>query len=146
MDVLNSEQYNGHVIQAECDSPSRNVHTHRYCGLPAPISMLMHGFWARRVMYECRLTTVGTGARYPTRSWPRAKQELGIMSMNNTMFPPDYFSKTDASFLVGEMSGIIAGCDTIASMHFLPDQFHLWNESFSYTYVSHSIKKFFSNL
>ena len=76
----------------------------------------------------------------------RVKQELGIMYAPNSMFPPDCFSKTDASFIVGEMHQRIAGCNTLASLHFPPDHFHMWNESLSYTYVSHSIKEFFSNL
>ena len=62
------------------------------------------------------------------------------------MFPSECFSKTDASFFVGEIHNRIAGCNTLASLHFQPDHFHMWNESISYTYVSHSIKEFFSNL
>ena len=68
------------------------------------------------------------------------------MSVNHAMFPSDCFSQTDAPFFVGEMHNRIAGCNTLASLHFPPDHFHMWNESISYTYVSHSIKEFFSNL
>ena len=68
------------------------------------------------------------------------------MSVNHAMFPSDCFSQTDATFFVGEMHNRIAGCNTLASLHFPPDHFHMWNESISYTYVSHSIKEFFSNL
>ena len=65
------------------------------------------------------------------------------MSVNHAMFPSDCFSQTDAPFFVGEMHNRIAGCNTLASLHFPPDHFHMWNESLSYTYVSHSIKEFF---
>ena len=68
------------------------------------------------------------------------------MSVNHAMFPSDCFSQTDAPFFVGEMHNRIAGCNTLASLHFPPDHFHMWNESISYTYVSHSIEEFFSNL
>ena len=64
----------------------------------------------------------------------------------NSMFPPDCFSKTDASFIVGEMHQRIAGCNTLASLHIQPGRFHKTSENASFTYVSHSIKEFFSNI
>lgn len=64
----------------------------------------------------------------------------------NSMFPPDCFSKTDASFIVGEMHQRIAGCNTLASLHIQPGRFHMVNETVLFTYVSHSIKEFFSNI
>ena len=68
------------------------------------------------------------------------------MYVPNSMFPPDCFSKTDASFIVGEMHERIAGCNTLASLHIQPGRFHKTSENASFTYVSHSIKEFFSNI
>ena len=64
----------------------------------------------------------------------------------NSVFPPDCFPKTDASFLVGEMHNRIAACNTMASLHIQPGRFHKTSENASFTYVSHSIKEFFSNI
>ena len=68
------------------------------------------------------------------------------MYVPNSMFPPDCFSKTDASFIVGEMHQRIAGCNTLASLHIQPGRFHMVNETVLFSYVSHSIKEFFSNI
>ena len=65
---------------------------------------------------------------------------------HNSVFPPDCFPKTDASFLVGEMHNRIAACNTMASLHIQPGRFHKTSENASFTYVSHSIKEFFSNI
>lgn len=64
----------------------------------------------------------------------------------NTLSPPEYLRKIDASFLVGEESNRIAACNTLASLHIQPGRFHMSNETASFTYVSHSIKEFFSNI
>ena len=68
------------------------------------------------------------------------------MSVNHAMFPSDCFSQTDAPFFVGEMHNRIAGCNTLASLHIQPGRFHMVNETVLFTYVSHSIKEFFSNI
>jgi len=62
------------------------------------------------------------------------------------MFPPDYFPKTHASFIVGEEHNKLAGCNTLASLHIQPGQLHMANETSPFAYVSHSVKEFFSNL
>ena len=68
------------------------------------------------------------------------------MSVNHAMFPSDCFSQTDAPFFVGEMHNRIAACNTMASLHIQPGRFHKTSENASFTYVSHSIKEFFSNI
>jgi len=65
---------------------------------------------------------------------------------HNSVFPPDCFPKTDASFLVGEMHNRIAACNTMASLHIQSGRVHKTSENASFTYVAHSIKEFFSNI
>jgi len=64
----------------------------------------------------------------------------------NEQSPPEYLRKIDASFLIGEVSERLSACNILASLHIRPGHLHMANESVSFTYVSHSIKEFFSNL
>ena len=73
-------------------------------------------------------------------------EQLGIMSVVDSMFPPDYFPMTHPMFIVGEEHDRLAGCDVLASLYIQPGHPHSANETSSFTYVSHSIKEFFSNL
>ena len=68
------------------------------------------------------------------------------MAVNTTMFPPDYFPKMKTTFIVGEEHNRLSGCNTLASLHIQPGHLHMANETSTFTYVSHSIKEFFSNL
>ena len=68
------------------------------------------------------------------------------MSVVDSMFPPDYFPMTHPMFIVGEEHDRLAGCDVLASLYIQPGHPHSANETSSFTYVSHSIKEFFSNL
>ena len=68
------------------------------------------------------------------------------MAMNTTMFPPDYFPKMKTTFIVGEEHNRLSGCNTLASLYIQPGHLHMANETSTFTYVSHSIKEFFSNL
>ena len=74
------------------------------------------------------------------------REQLGIMSVVDSMFPPDYFPMTHPMFIVGEEHDRLAGCDVLASLYIQPGHPHSANETSSFTYVSHSIKEFFSNL
>ena len=60
--------------------------------------------------------------------------------------PPEYLRKIDASFLIGDVSERLSACNILASLHIRPGHLHMANETASFTYVSHSIKEFFSNL
>ena len=68
------------------------------------------------------------------------------MIVYNEQSPPEYLRKIDASFLIGEVSERLSACNILASLHIRPGHLHMANESVSFTYVSHSIKEFFSNL
>lgn len=64
----------------------------------------------------------------------------------NTLSPPEYLRKIDASFLIGDVHERLAACNILASLHIQPGHLHMSNETASFTYVSHSIKEFFSNI
>ena len=68
------------------------------------------------------------------------------MSVIDSMFPPDYFPKTNSIFIVGEEHNRLSGCNVLASLHIQPGQLHMASETSPFAYVSHSIKEFFSNL
>ena len=68
------------------------------------------------------------------------------MSVVDSMFPPDYFPKTNSIFIVGEEHNRLSGCNVLASLHIQPGQLHMASETLPFAYVSHSIKEFFSNL
>jgi len=68
------------------------------------------------------------------------------MSVVESMYPPDFFPKINTTFIVGEEHNRLAGCNTLASLHFQSGQLHTTKETSPFTYVSHSIKEFFSNL
>ena len=68
------------------------------------------------------------------------------MSVVDSMFPPDYFPKTNSIFIVGEEHNRLSGCNVLASLHIQPGQLHMASETSPFAYVSHSIKEFFSNL
>ena len=57
-----------------------------------------------------------------------------------------YLSKTNASFLVGDVLNSMTGCNTLVSLHLQPGPHYTQDELKSFTYVSHSIKEFFDNI
>ena len=60
--------------------------------------------------------------------------------------PSQCLAKTNASFLVGDAASTLTGCNTLASLHLQPGPHNEVNETKSFTYVSHSIKEFFSHI
>lgn len=60
--------------------------------------------------------------------------------------PSQCLSRTNASFLVGDAASTLTGCNTLASLHLQPGPHNEVNETKSFTYVSHSIKEFFSHI
>lgn len=60
--------------------------------------------------------------------------------------PSQCLSKTNASFLIGDALNTLTGCNTLASLHLQPGPHNEVNETKSFTYVSHSIKEFLSNI
>lgn len=59
---------------------------------------------------------------------------------------PQYLSRINASFLVGDVLNSVTGCDTLVSLHLQPGPHYRQDELKSFTYVSHSIKEFFDNI
>ena len=57
-----------------------------------------------------------------------------------------YLSRTNASFLLGDVLNSMTGCNTLVSLHLQPGPHNRESELKSFTYVSHSIKEFFDNV
>lgn len=66
--------------------------------------------------------------------------------MGHEMDVAQYLSKTNASFLVGDVLNSLTGCNTLVSLHLQPGPHNRQDELKSFTYVSHSIKEFFDNI
>lgn len=66
--------------------------------------------------------------------------------MLNKLDPSQCLSNTNASFIVGDMGSTLTGCNILASLHLKPGPGNSVNDTESFTYVSHSVKEFFSHV
>ena len=92
---------------------------------------------------------LGLTKRYrPDKVWHADKLHLTRYdtTMRGEFDLPQYLSKTNASFLVGDVLNSLTGCNTLVSLHVLPGPHYRQDEIKSFTYVSHSIKEFFDNI
>ena len=67
-----------------------------------------------------------------------------VTNMLNKLDPSQCLSNTNASFIVGDMRSTLTGCNILASLHLKPG--NSVNDTESFTYVSHSVKEFFSHM
>lgn len=82
----------------------------------------------------------------PTFQRPAAIVGSCVTSMLNKLDPPQCLSNTNASFIVGDMRSTLTGCNILASLHLKPGPGNSVNDAESFTYVSHSVKEFFSHM
>jgi len=104
---------------------------------------------ARVGIWQFRKLCLGLTKRYrPDKVWHADKLHLTRYdtTMRGEFDLPQYLSKTNASFLVGDVLNSMTGCNTLVSLHVLPGPHHTQDEIKSFTYVSHSIKEFFDNI
>jgi len=57
-----------------------------------------------------------------------------------------YLSRTNTSFIVGDVLNSMTGCNILVSLHLEYGPHYTQNETKSFTYVSHSVKEFFDNV
>ena len=66
--------------------------------------------------------------------------------MTASLDPAQYLAKTNTTFLVGDISKVLIGCNTLASVHFGPGAFDNGEAKAVMGYFSHSVKELLLNL